>query len=51
MAPFYGWGSTFSKLLSHFEDTVYFSPIINAQLTFTCSKSTAETLEKCMKYV
>ena len=24
MAPFYGWGSTASRLQSHFEEAVYF---------------------------
>ena len=24
MAPFYGWGLTFSRLQSHYEETVYF---------------------------
>ena len=27
MAPFYGWGSTVSRLQSHYEETVYFLPI------------------------
>ena len=27
MAPFYGWGSTFLQLQSHYEKTVYFLPI------------------------
>ena len=26
MAPFYGWGSTASRLQRHFEETVYFLP-------------------------
>ena len=27
MAPFYGWGSTVSRLQSHYEETVYFLPL------------------------
>ena len=27
MGPFYGWGSTFSRLQSHCEETVYFLPL------------------------
>ena len=27
MAPFYGWGSTVSRLHSHNKETVYFSPL------------------------
>ena len=27
MATFYGWGSTASKLHSHYEETVYFLPL------------------------
>ena len=27
MVPFYGWGSTVSKLQSHYEETVYFLPL------------------------
>ena len=27
MAPFYGWGSTVSRLQSHYEETVYFVPL------------------------
>ena len=26
MAPFYGWGSTTSRLQSHYEESVYFLP-------------------------
>ena len=26
MVPFYGWGSTVSRLLSHYKETVYFLP-------------------------
>ena len=28
MAPFYGWGSTISRLQSHYEETVYFLPLL-----------------------
>ena len=28
MASFYGWGSTISKLQSHYKETVYFLPLI-----------------------
>ena len=27
MLPFYGWGSTASRLQSHYEETVYFLPL------------------------
>ena len=27
MAPFYGWDSTVSRLLSHYEETVHFLPL------------------------
>ena len=27
MAPFYGWGSTVSRLQSHYKETVYFLPL------------------------
>ena len=27
MAPFYGWGSTVSRLQSHYEETVHFLPL------------------------
>ena len=27
MAPFYGWGSTASRLQGHYEETVYFLPL------------------------
>ena len=27
MVPFYGWGSTASRLYSHFEEAVYFLPL------------------------
>ena len=27
MAPFYGWGSTASRLQSHYKETVYFLPL------------------------
>ena len=27
MTPFYGWGSTVSVLLCHYEETVYFLPL------------------------
>ena len=27
MAPFYGWGSTVSRLQSHYEETVDFLPL------------------------
>ena len=30
--PFYGWGSTLSRLQSHFEETVYFLPFISQEL-------------------
>ena len=30
---------------------MYYLLIATSQLTFTCSKSTIETLEKCVKYV
>ena len=28
MAPFYGWGSTFSRLQSHYEEIIYFLPLV-----------------------
>ena len=27
MTPFYGWGSTASRLQSHYEEAVYFLPL------------------------
>ena len=27
MAPFYGWGSTASKVQSHYKEVVYFLPL------------------------
>ena len=27
IAPFYGWGSTVSKLQSHFKERIYFLPL------------------------
>ena len=32
-------------------DPIVTTELINTQLTFTCSKSTIETLEKVVKYV
>ena len=32
MAPFYGWGSTASRLESHFEEAVYFLPLSSQKL-------------------
>ena len=29
MAPLYGWGSTASRLQSHYEEAVYFLPLIS----------------------
>ena len=34
MAPFYGWGSTGSRLQSHFEEAVYFLPLTIATVLF-----------------
>ena len=32
IAPFYGWGSTASRLESHFEEAVYFLPLSSQKL-------------------
>ena len=32
MTPFYGWGSTVSRLQSHYEETVYFLPFSSQEI-------------------
>ena len=38
MAPFFGWGSTASRLQSHHEEAVYFLPLQAVHLHETQSK-------------
>ena len=35
MAPFYGWGSTTSRVQSHYEEVVYFLPLKFAEIPGT----------------
>ena len=41
MTPFYGWGSTVSRLQSHYEETIYFLPL-NSQKYLVLIWSTSE---------
>ena len=41
MAFFYGWGSTVSRLQTHYEETVYFSPL-SSQKFVVLIRSTSE---------
>ena len=42
MVPFYGWGSTVSRLKSHYEETVYFLPLSSKESSHILTWSTLE---------
>ena len=44
MAPFYGWGSTASRLQSHFKEAVYFIPI-SSQKFLICNFTDLERMK------
>ena len=50
MASFYGWGSTASRLKSHFKEEVYFIPLSSQELLVLIDQPQDERLKKSILF-